>query len=214
MLSIFLLFLYKRQKATSLASIDLSSFSDLRAWRHHANQSAEGDGAADQSDLSLPPESIVHPGVALRTSVEGHMNLVLDDAEELLLKKNVRKKIGRILLKGDNISLIQQIQSTGSNVVVFERHVCVCVNVLLSVYMQTRRINRVDHCCYRLPFTARATLADESNQREFFLVGNVDKRERAVEGTDARRVSNTSVRSRVVGLRTHFFLILFLGTVE
>ena len=142
------------------------------------------------------------------------MNLVLDDAEELLLKKNVRKKIGRILLKGDNISLIQQIQSTGSNVVVFERHVCVCVNVLLSVYMQTRRINRVDHCCYRMLFISRATLADKSNQREFFLVGNVDKRERAVEGTDARRVSNTSVRSRVVGLRTHFFLILFLGTVE
>jgi small nuclear ribonucleoprotein E len=36
------------------------------------------------------------------------MNIVLDDAEEVHLKKDKqRKKIGRILLKGDNISLIQ-----------------------------------------------------------------------------------------------------------
>ena len=36
------------------------------------------------------------------------MNLVLDDANEILL---TQKKLGRILLKGDNISLIQQMQS-------------------------------------------------------------------------------------------------------
>lgn len=34
------------------------------------------------------------------------MNLVLDDAEELSIKKDTRKKIGRILLKGDNVTLI------------------------------------------------------------------------------------------------------------
>lgn len=34
------------------------------------------------------------------------MNVVLDDAEEVDAAKKSRKSIGRILLKGDNISLI------------------------------------------------------------------------------------------------------------
>ncbi|RNA06971.1 putative small nuclear ribonucleo E [Brachionus plicatilis] len=38
-----------------------------------------------------------------------YMNLVLDDACEVHLKKNTRTNLGRILLKGDNISLIQQV---------------------------------------------------------------------------------------------------------
>ena len=36
-----------------------------------------------------------------------YMNLVLDDAEEVDLKKDTRKQLGRILLKGDTITLIQ-----------------------------------------------------------------------------------------------------------
>ncbi|MQL71820.1 hypothetical protein Taro_004144 [Colocasia esculenta] len=36
-----------------------------------------------------------------------YMNLVLDDAEEVNVKKNIRKPLGRILLKGDNITLMQ-----------------------------------------------------------------------------------------------------------
>ncbi|KAG1364098.1 small nuclear ribonucleoprotein E [Cocos nucifera] len=39
-----------------------------------------------------------------------YMNLVLDDADELNIKKNTRKPLGRILLKGDNITLMM---STG-----------------------------------------------------------------------------------------------------
>ncbi|KAK2160451.1 hypothetical protein LSH36_133g05037 [Paralvinella palmiformis] len=49
--------------------------------------------------------------------VEGHiigfdeyMNLVLDEAEEVHMKNQTRKSLGRILLKGDNITLIQQVE--------------------------------------------------------------------------------------------------------
>merc|ERR1712028_331371 len=38
-----------------------------------------------------------------------YMNLVLDDAEEISLKKKTRKSIGRILLKGDNITLMMNV---------------------------------------------------------------------------------------------------------
>jgi len=38
-----------------------------------------------------------------------YMNLVLDEAEEVNTKSKQRKPIGRILLKGDNITLIQQV---------------------------------------------------------------------------------------------------------
>ena len=37
------------------------------------------------------------------------MNLVLDDAEEVHIKNKIKKTLGRILLKGDNIMLIQQV---------------------------------------------------------------------------------------------------------
>ncbi|KAG5617727.1 hypothetical protein H5410_017551 [Solanum commersonii] len=35
-----------------------------------------------------------------------YMNLVLDDAEEVNVKKKTSKQLGRILLKGDNITLM------------------------------------------------------------------------------------------------------------
>lgn len=35
------------------------------------------------------------------------MNVVLDEAEEVNVKTRAKKAIGRILLKGDNITLIQ-----------------------------------------------------------------------------------------------------------
>jgi len=36
-----------------------------------------------------------------------YMNLVLDEAEEVSVKRKTRKPVGRILLKGDTITLMQ-----------------------------------------------------------------------------------------------------------
>ena len=38
-----------------------------------------------------------------------YMNLVLDDAEEISRKKESRRALGRILLKGDNITLMMSV---------------------------------------------------------------------------------------------------------
>jgi small nuclear ribonucleoprotein E len=38
-----------------------------------------------------------------------YMNLVLDEAEEVSVKRKSRKLLGRILLKGDNITLMQTV---------------------------------------------------------------------------------------------------------
>jgi len=38
-----------------------------------------------------------------------YMNLTLDDAEEISLKNKTRTKLGRILLKGDNITLMMKL---------------------------------------------------------------------------------------------------------
>merc|ERR1712224_793786 len=50
----------------------------------------------------------------VNTRIEGcivgfdeYMNLVLDEAAEVHLKRKDEKKLGRIMLKGDNITLIQ-----------------------------------------------------------------------------------------------------------
>lgn len=37
-----------------------------------------------------------------------YMNIVLDDAEEIMLKKGENNKLGKIMLKGDNISFIMK----------------------------------------------------------------------------------------------------------
>jgi small nuclear ribonucleoprotein E len=41
------------------------------------------------------------------------MNLVLDDTYEYNTKKGTRQDIGRIMLKGDNISLIRPVDRLG-----------------------------------------------------------------------------------------------------
>ncbi|CAD7685002.1 unnamed protein product [Nyctereutes procyonoides] len=40
-----------------------------------------------------------------------YMNLVLDDAEEIHSKIKSRKQLGRIMLKGDNITLLQSVSN-------------------------------------------------------------------------------------------------------
>ncbi|KIZ01191.1 hypothetical protein MNEG_6772 [Monoraphidium neglectum] len=52
----------------------------------------------DQRDLRIEGRII---------GFDEYMNLVLDDAEEVSIKRNSRKPLGRILLKGDNITLMQ-----------------------------------------------------------------------------------------------------------
>ena len=43
------------------------------------------------------------------------MNLVLDGAEEVNVKTGTKKALGRILLKGDNITLIQNVKAAGES---------------------------------------------------------------------------------------------------
>eukprot|EP01017_Pseudomicrothorax_dubius_P021986 TRINITY_DN2366_c0_g1_i1.p2 TRINITY_DN2366_c0_g1~~TRINITY_DN2366_c0_g1_i1.p2 ORF type:complete len:118 (+),score=36.48 TRINITY_DN2366_c0_g1_i1:65-418(+) len=39
-----------------------------------------------------------------------YMNMVLDDAIEVNIKKGTRQQLGRILLKGENITLVRNVQ--------------------------------------------------------------------------------------------------------
>ena len=52
----------------------------------------------DQADLRIEGRII---------GFDEYMNLVLDDAHEVSAKRKTRKPLGRILLKGDNITLMQ-----------------------------------------------------------------------------------------------------------
>jgi small nuclear ribonucleoprotein E len=43
-----------------------------------------------------------------------YMNLVMEECEEVSVKKGTRSYLGRIMLKGDNLSLIRPIESNFS----------------------------------------------------------------------------------------------------
>ena len=45
------------------------------------------------------------------TGFDEYMNLVLDDAEEIHSKTKSRKQLGWIMLKGDNITLLQSVSN-------------------------------------------------------------------------------------------------------
>ena len=48
---------------------------------------------------------------AVPTGFDEYMNLVLDDAEDIHSKTKSRKQLGRIMLKGDNITLLQSVSN-------------------------------------------------------------------------------------------------------
>mmetsp|Transcript_33149 Transcript_33149/g.98661 ORF Transcript_33149/g.98661 Transcript_33149/m.98661 type:complete len:90 (+) Transcript_33149:168-437(+) len=54
----------------------------------------------DQNDLRMEGRII---------GFDEYMNLVLDEAEEVSVKRKTRKALGRILLKGDCITLMQTV---------------------------------------------------------------------------------------------------------
>ena len=57
------------------------------------------------------------PETRLEGQIRGfdeYMNVVLDDVDEISVKKQTRKQLGRILLKGDNITLMRAV-SGGQN---------------------------------------------------------------------------------------------------
>jgi len=55
----------------------------------------------DNTDMRIEGEII---------GFDEYMNLVLENASEVHLKTKTTRKLGRILLKGDNISLMQKVE--------------------------------------------------------------------------------------------------------
>lgn len=60
----------------------------------------------DRSDLRIEGKIL---------GFDEYMNLVLDEAEEIRLKAGTRRPVGRIMLKGDNISVISPAEVVASS---------------------------------------------------------------------------------------------------
>lgn len=60
---------------------------------------------ATWSRLNLSSQTLI-----FAIGFDEYMNVVVDEAEEIYVKTLNRNKLGRILLKGDNITLIQTVQ--------------------------------------------------------------------------------------------------------
>ncbi|XP_054965400.1 small nuclear ribonucleoprotein E isoform X3 [Pan paniscus] len=78
-------------------------------------ESAEGYGAAHRilRRMSGLGATVVQNLIFryLQNGFDEYMNLVLDDAEEIHSKTKSRKQLGRIMLKGDNITLLQSVSN-------------------------------------------------------------------------------------------------------
>ncbi|CAB3401817.1 unnamed protein product [Caenorhabditis bovis] len=55
-------------------------------------------------------EDVTHRIEGYIIGFDEFMNIVFDEAEEVNMKTKHRNKVGRILLKGDNITLIHSVQ--------------------------------------------------------------------------------------------------------
>jgi len=70
-------------------------------FRYLQNKSRIQIWLFEQTDLRI--EGII-------IGFDEYMNLVLDEAEEISVKKKSRSRLGRILLKGDNITLMMRVK--------------------------------------------------------------------------------------------------------
>lgn len=88
------------------------------AARRPASRGLRGGGAAFKAGAPQnPPEPSPLRGwlIPLRCAqgFDEYMNLVLDNAEEVSEKKGSRKALGKILLKGENITLMRAADGSG-----------------------------------------------------------------------------------------------------
>ncbi|KAF9318861.1 hypothetical protein BG003_010476 [Podila horticola] len=113
---------------TGQSALARSNLNPRTAMRSHPSLSADGrqrkfTGFYNLIFRYLQQRSTVQIWLyeQVETRIEGQiigfdefMNLVLEDAHEVNVKKGTRKSVGRILLKGDNITLIQSVSAPSS----------------------------------------------------------------------------------------------------
>uniref|UniRef100_A0A2K5CQA9 Small nuclear ribonucleoprotein E n=1 Tax=Aotus nancymaae TaxID=37293 RepID=A0A2K5CQA9_AOTNA len=71
-----------------------------------------GQGQKVQKVMVWPYEQVNMRMEGCIIGFDKYMNLVLGDAEEIHSKTKSRKQLGRMMLKGDNITLLQSVSPT------------------------------------------------------------------------------------------------------
>ncbi|KAK2646548.1 hypothetical protein Ddye_021743 [Dipteronia dyeriana] len=72
----------------------------------------------------------------LQSGFDEYMNLVLDDAEEVSIKNKSRKSLGRILLKGDNITLMMRGNDDHFNNYI-DSITCLLIHMLIEPFLDS-----------------------------------------------------------------------------